>query len=98
MFSLLKRTRSALAALVLMVCGALSLVVSETAVSARMPAARRGARAASGPAAVLVAFREPAPMAARVNAVRQLGLQVDPHVQSRYFARLLLPPGAQADG
>jgi subtilisin family serine protease len=50
------------------------------------------------PDAVLVAFRDDVPQAARLNLAQSLGATPDTRVKSRYFARLRLTPQARAAG
>lgn len=64
------------------------------AVAAPEPGAPRALNADG----ILVAFKDGAPPASRLNALRRLDLQVDPAVKHPRFARLRLGPGARAAG
>ncbi|MGV3721988.1 MAG: S8 family serine peptidase, partial [Actinomycetota bacterium] len=55
---------------------------------------------AAPPAAggILVAFKQPIGLQSRLNALDRAGVSVDPKVQSPFFARVVLTPGARGAG
>ncbi len=86
--------RRALATTALVICASSGLISSREA-AGNAPAAKAAPPESSG---ILVAFKQPAPRVARMNALSRAGVMLDRKVESPFFSRVVLTPGARAAG